>query len=543
VNRRFLATALFATTLFCLASDRRSSGVTTLVGDPFVSPYSGWLDPDRTLGGTWRLNLQSPTPTLMDNHSANPPVSGTAPHDGTFIPHLLVQDNVVTGSDYELSATMRTSDDDILGLVFNYQDSNNYFRAGIRQQPNSGNFGGTQGFSIQRIVGGVVTQIYPVTPQSTASPITQTMIDNRTPFDFKVAVSGTSFNVFFNGVSQLPGGTPITDAALVVGRKVGFQSWAQEADSADTPTWGTEIDSVSLASGGSSVFSQAFNNTGIKWRNLVMKNAAGISTPYPGTPISPSTTATRDDVGNFGLDINDRWIMQNSNAFENATVNNVDFIGSAIVVDEPGSANLSNYEMRVRIAADDNDAEGVLVRVQNDNTYYRVVFSHLPMGPGITRAPQGLSVQKVQNGAWTELFRDNQGTPQFVPSVGVINGVNEPADWPFTAGLRDANGNPLFFDLSVTCFDNAIIVQVKDHLGNVIDYAPIVDGTNPILTGTVGLTTWAAKATYFMNYGGELGSPLLISAVPEPSAIFLGFTAAIGAVRLLRRARATDQDH
>lgn len=532
VNRRFLATALLVATLLCSTSVRRSASAATLVADPFVSPYSGWIDPDRTLGGSWRLNLQSPTPTLMDNQNTNPPTSGATPHDGTFIPHLLVQDNVTTGANYEFSATMRTNDDDLLGLVFNYQDSNNYFRAGIRQQPGSGNFGGTQGFSIQKVVGGVLTQIYPASPQATASPITQAMIDGRTPFDFKVAVTGTSFNVFFNGASQLPGGTAITDADLVAGRKVGFQSWAQETDTANTPTWGTEIDSVSLTSGGSSVFSQTFNNTGVKWRNLVMKNAAGISTPYPGTPLSASTTATRDDVGNFGLDINDRWIMQKSNGFENATVNNTDFIGSAIVVNEPGSASFSNYEMRVRIAQDDNDGVGVLVRVQDDNNYYRVNFTNEAIGTGVVRSPQGLSVQKVRNGVWTELFRDNQLSPQFVPSVGV---PGDPYDWPFTEGLRDINGNPLYFDLSVKCVDNTLIIQVKDHLGNVINYAPIVDSTDPLLTGTVGLTTWAAQAAFYMNYGGELDSPLLVDAVPEPSAIVLGLIAAVGFGGVMRR--------
>ena len=48
-----------------------------------------------------------------------------------------------------------------MGLVWNYQDVNNYFRVGLRQQPASGNVGGTEGLSVQKIVGGTLTQRVP----------------------------------------------------------------------------------------------------------------------------------------------------------------------------------------------------------------------------------------------------------------------------------------------------------------------------------------------------------------------------------------------
>ena len=63
------------------------------------------------------------------------------------------------------------------------------------------------------------------------------------------------------------------------------------------------------------------------------------------------------------MTMNKPWIHQASNGFENATAvaPNVDFIGPAIVVDEPGSTALSDYEMKVRLGAADNDGIGVLV--------------------------------------------------------------------------------------------------------------------------------------------------------------------------------------
>src|SRR5690606_6333506 len=101
-----------------------------------------------------------------------------------------------------------SNDDDIIGLVWNYQDPDNYFRVGIRTQ-NAGSFGGTRGLAVQKIVGGVVTQLNPAgTGPGTSFPITQSMIDNRTPFELKVVVDGSNYDVQFDGVSLASGSDP-----------------------------------------------------------------------------------------------------------------------------------------------------------------------------------------------------------------------------------------------------------------------------------------------------------------------------------------------
>ena len=99
------------------------------------------------------------------------------------------------------------------------------------------------------------------------------MIDTRAPITMKVAVNGTNYEIFFNGASVGSG----TDADLVSGRKVGLQSWAEQADAAAvTPFWGAEFESVSVDQGSTNLFSQALK-TPIKWRNVLMKNNAGIT--------------------------------------------------------------------------------------------------------------------------------------------------------------------------------------------------------------------------------------------------------------------------
>src|SRR5688572_22098087 len=86
----------------------------TLVGNPFVSPYTNWDDTFPTRGGNWRLSLHNST--LMDTNNANPPVSGVANNSGLYEPDVLVADNFLAPDTYDVSARMRTNDDDIIGL-------------------------------------------------------------------------------------------------------------------------------------------------------------------------------------------------------------------------------------------------------------------------------------------------------------------------------------------------------------------------------------------------------------------------------------------
>ena len=58
------------------------------------------------------------------------PVNNT----GTYEPDVLIKNTFTAPAAYVYTARMRTNDDDMIGIVWNYQDPNNYFRAGIRQQ-------------------------------------------------------------------------------------------------------------------------------------------------------------------------------------------------------------------------------------------------------------------------------------------------------------------------------------------------------------------------------------------------------------------------
>jgi hypothetical protein len=474
-TRLVLALACVAEVAF---SERASAQ--TLVPNPFTSGYTGWIDGVPGRAGNWRLNLHAPT--LMDTNNANPPTSGAVAHSGVYESDLLIQNNFLAPANYELAATMRTNDDDIFGLVWNYQDPNNYFRVGIRTQA-AGSFGGTQGVSVQKVVNGVLTQLEPsVVGPGAATPVTQPMINSRTPFEMKVVVSGSNYQVLFDG-AQIAGGS---DPDLAAGRKIGFQSWAQLSDTdedPDPPFWGTEIDNVSVKQGATTLYNQSFAARPIPWREVVMTNAAAVANDVG------------ERRGNFGNDVNDPWIHQHSNGFLNATFANTDFIGPAVVVDSPGASAFTNYQMQVRMGSPDNDGMGVIVRAQDDNNFYRVMFTNEATDMALTtRAPRGMSVQKVRNGVWTELYRDDSA-PLFVYTPG-------------SAGQNPSTGLPMF-DLSVGAVGNSLKVQVRDHQGNVVNYPLITDNNNPILSGSVGLHTWGTDNVFYSSYGGNAASPLL----------------------------------
>jgi hypothetical protein len=64
-------------------------------------------------------------------------------------------------------------------------------------------------------------------------------------------------------------------------------------------------------------------------------------------------------------------------------------------------------------------------------------------------------------------------------------------------------------DLSVGVVGNQIKIQLKDNLGIVHNYPVIVDSSDPILAGSVGLSAWGSVHDYYMSYGGVNGAALV----------------------------------
>ncbi len=546
LRKLVFSAAIVAATGCLLAPETKAQPV--LVGENiFTSPYAGWVDvyPNILNGSNWRLSLHNPT--LMETHDANLAAGAVIVDGGNYQPSVLVQNGFVAPDDYTLTANLYTSDDDLFGVVFNYVDADNYYRAGFRAQ-NAGSFGGTRGLSVQKFVGGTMTQIFPA---STTGPFVQPIpvSPTRQEFEMSVVVDSGTLDILLDGVSLMPEG-PIADGDLTGGGKIGFQSWAQRAATpAAQPHWGTEIESFQVSDANGPLYSQAFDERGAAWRPLNMTNSTG------GGPLP-----AEGGVGNFGIDINQNRILQVSNSYQWATTTgpqaapNVDFIGAAMVIDSPGSENYGDYEMRVRLAAGDNDGIGVLLRVQDDDTFYRVNFASEAMGTNGQRPPRGMSFQKSVDGVWTELFRDDQDNPAFVhysPSGGIgdntpilildpRNGITTPVD---------GDDEEAYIDLIVRAVGNTFEITASGwdisnpdpnlHAFKTHTYDLIVDNDNPLLTGTVGLTSFGNANSMWSAYGGG-GHAFLTAipaAIPEPTTVALGGIAALGLFLLRRRAR------
>ena len=277
--------------------------------------------------------------------------------DGMYKPYIMINTVDTTPANYSIDYQLATLDNDGFGLVFGYQDNENYFRVGFRDQASG--LGFPRGTSVQKVEGGVITQLR--APSLVFVPLT-----NGTPFEAKVVVTGTSYDV---QIASTVGGsfTSIlsgTDPALQPG-KYGVHSWAQHELSASVPNYGTIVGPITVASTSlnkTTDFANALTGA-VPSRRLVMIDQNGET----GFETSENVL---EDHGNFALDFVNGVIRDDSNGNKNATISapNLDFIGPAVVVDTPTSATMTDYRYAVRVENRDNDGIGLLFRVASDNS-------------------------------------------------------------------------------------------------------------------------------------------------------------------------------
>ncbi|MBN1589146.1 MAG: PEP-CTERM sorting domain-containing protein [Pirellulales bacterium] len=494
----------------------------TIVGDVFVAGIDGWADPYVPIGTdvppNWGLLLGDDQSLSESNNEITG--SNTSTRRDDAMSQTFIKTNSTTPSVYTLSAKVGTWDDDGYGLVFGYADESNYFRVGVRQQTGD-SYGFSSGITVHKVVAGVHSLV-----KQDLTCVPSLPYNNGMHYDLSVTVDGTTgaYSVKANpaggAMVEYLSGTDTDLANMAVGH-YGVHSWAQDVDaSAATGPCrerGTLIEEIAVASttlNETTVFADALP---VAWRALEMTNADGVK--LWGTDIGQSYAAG-EDYGNFRLDFHDGKIKDDTNGYEwaSSTAANVDFTGPAIVIDEPGNGDWTNYEVAVRAECGDNEGPGVLVRVQDDNTFYRVQFTAEVIGTSNDRAPQGMSIQKcVDDGAgnavWSELYREDQAAPLFIFS-------------PDQA-----------FDVKVAVTGATIKVSVIDDPdGAATPYSwTVVDATDPILSGSVGLHNWGGSDVTFSAYGGQAGTSLVTAAVPEPTSLVLLSLLALVGLALRRR--------
>ena len=208
-----------------------------LVGDPFIDSYNGWVD---TYSGTpqagqqpnWGIHLRNNTLMESSDGRAGDGTTTGGLGDGKYTPFVMVNTLLGAQSTYNITGRIGSVDNDGFGLVFGFQNNDNYFRVGMRQQA-SGSVGFPAGLAVQKVVGGVITQI------GTDAGFVPNI--DGTPHEVDITVINTRFSIKVDGSTILSG----NDADLGAGT-YGVMSWAQKQVNSAAPQWGTELHGISF---------------------------------------------------------------------------------------------------------------------------------------------------------------------------------------------------------------------------------------------------------------------------------------------------------
>ena len=366
-------------------------------------------------------------------------------------------------SAYTLSTTLSTYDDDGLGVIFGYQDEDNYFRISTRNS--DGSYGHPGGIAVQKVVNGVITQLG---IDSSTVPAT-----GGTEYNVSVAVDGSNYTVSYDGTAVLTG----SDTDLTAG-DYGVYSWAQR----------------SAYFGGTRVHEVTFNSDTVNQSySFDAPTAVSLKELNSYDEVGAQLTAARGLTSTFQLDLRRGGITENSDNFAYAnTVEYTDFLTPAIVVDDDSSSTWTDYTVQARLTSTDDDGLGLVFRVQDDFNFYRLTFCN-QANASTLRPLQGVSIQKCVQGSWSNIYTDDQNDPLFVYTPST----------PFDVSLT-VEGN----DISLS------IINDPEGEATLLEYPVITDSS--LSYGTVGFHTWGNSGANFFGYGGDVDAPLVVEIGYEP---------------------------
>ena len=257
-------------------------------------------------------------------------------------------------TDYTVSLTIRSEDDDAIGLMFRYQDNDNYYRFSWDKQR-----------SYRRLVkkqNGVFTLLAEdsvpyVTGQS---------------YQLEIVAQGTTLQVSIDSTLIFS----VTDNSLVSG-SIALYSWGNqgayfdnvvvEGDSAPTPT-PTPTQTTGLMDN--------FNDG----------DYAGWSVVDEGSYDGPSSWSASTGA-----------MLQTSNIFEKPTlVSDITKLGTYALY--AAGRNWTDYTVSLTIRSEDDDAIGLMFRYQDNDNYYRFSWD---------KQRSYRRLVKKQNGVFTLLAEDS----------------------------------------------------------------------------------------------------------------------------------------
>ncbi len=434
---------------------------TVLFQDDFLTGWSVVQQQGEYFGGPLRWEYDLTNAAIVEQSNV---YTDDALNSPSAIAPMLINDTV-TGASFTYTARLTAGDNDGFGLIFGYQDEDNFYRVIFSRQADAGRAIGFPwiGTTVDRRTNGALSYIY-----GPSAGFTNT---TSRPFDVTIVVD--ALNRLTLTVVDNPTGTP-TPYTLITSQtlpssangKVGVFTWGMGTGFALV---GFRIQNLNL-----SPLALAGNlNDTTNWTTVVPPRAVGSSTTQSG---NPNWLVTARDLGPSGM------MDEMGDCFQgNDAAGQVDFTGPTLVA---GSDTWSNYVVAARIIPFDDDAQGLVLRYRNPSNFYRIVLRSQVS----TIGPQpGLSIQKNVNQVYTEVYHDNP--IKYSPVAGV----------PYDL-MAQMSGNSL----------SVLLVADPEGAAQVYNYGPFnITGVN---TGKVGLVSWAMSRTDFDWVSVQDGASLYVSS-------------------------------
>ena len=431
----------------------------TLLEENFSSGFEEWtvVHPPGAFNGSTRWQVGAGGETLFENSNVRAPDSAG----------MLIND-AKTSENYTYKALLMSGDDDGIGLVFGYKDSSNFYRIMFASQEERNTFPG-EGWLLEQVVNGKGTRLagddytedwapefiyiqgYPfeVTIKANGKKLTITVIDDPDE-------DGTEYELVNN----------LTIPADADGN-VGLASWEQAGG---IPS-GSHFSDISVDGK-----EAAMPNPLEGWEEVIPMDDF-LEGGNEGIPLWSVGITTDSAAGGILTESSNSGLIGTEIEVGDEEYNsNIDWVGGMLV---KGDAKWKDYRISTKLHPYPFCAftgcwvngHGVVFRYKDPENFYRLSFSSRNISDGLPR--QGVSIQKVVNGEWIEVFWEKGAafsTKKFVPS-----GKADQSEFNLNMSIV---GNQLEFS----------IVNDPDGTAKVFNYGPIeITGVD---SGKVGFFSW-----------------------------------------------------
>ena len=386
-----------------------------------------------------------------------------------------------TGDSLEYRARINAGDDDGFGLVFGFQDDQNFYRITFAIQERTASYPWT-GWTLERMNAGVPE----VLAGNGGNGITSFLPSKNLPFEVIIGVVGNEITITAQEVDGelLTLVDALTLPTIATGR-LGLLTWGQQGgrprgtvfDELLLDTMPLLTDVPQLLDG---------------WVAVVPANATGDA----GLNVNPIWGVAAGANGAYGTlhEMNDSFAV----ATDIDGNTHIDFLASTLV---NGDVNWTDYVLHSRIIPGDNDGHGAVLRYKDPDNFVRIALAGQGNGDG--RVWQGVSVQQKANGVWSELFAEE--APQFVPP------------------------NNLPYELIASVQGNQLEIVIIDSANAPHSYGPITID-DALANGRIGVFSWGMflMEVDFVRVESAEGLPLVIESpfeTPSPEAGLNGIEA------------------